>query len=220
MTTNLKEKMSNAIVRDCLLRNIQELNGDDESVFSMPDYANQMKIIIALHGIGEVKCARKACIDMYKSILELRTEYVNWFIECIAQLKFTPSSSIEDDYDAEEFNKLLYNIQRCNMEVYIDGITKPQYNEEHKAVVVDVKYCAAEFKNHRHPFYFYCTINYTDMLQFVSAIEDESINNYIEDGDHREKVTTFKYDVYSIMDHSIASIYLNKGGKTIIKEIF
>lgn len=219
MSTKVKEKTSNAIVRDCLLRNIQEFNNDgEEGIFTTPDYANQMKIIIALHGIGEVDSARQACINMYASMLELQPNYINWFVECVKSFKFQPVSRVELGYESDEFNRLLFNIQRVQSSVHVQE-TRVRYDDENEVSVMDIHYCADEFRKLSNPFMFDATANYTDMLEFVAELQNEDINNYMEEGQHREKTIKFRYNVEDLSDRELSEIYLNNGGRTIIKEL-
>lgn len=214
-----KEEKSQAIARDCLLRNIQELNGDSEfsETFTTPDYANQIKIIGALYHIGDVTSARKAMCDMYFSLMEMQPNYIPWYIECLLKFNFEPFSFAESNHVFDEFNRLLFNLQMCKMDVHVID-ARVVYNED-DAGIMHIHYCASECRKLPNPFTFDATASFPDMMSFVSGLELESTDNTCDFGEHVEKTRKFKYHVEDLSNIEIAEIYLNNGGKTIIKEL-
>jgi hypothetical protein len=192
--------------KECLIRNFQELNEDDE-VFTTPNYRSLFNIatdmIIVLY---EVETARKMYSDIYASLLKHSPDKMDWFIRKMWKNNF------ELKLDKSDFDKLLAAIdisRNYGFEVEY-AVSKIHDTLGH---IIEVQYTPKQSN-----FVFNSILNYDQVLTMVSEFKDTALIDTCDFGVPEHKEIPVMYDLNDMSLEEICQAYLNMGGQPLIIE--
>jgi hypothetical protein len=192
--------------KECLIRNFQELNEDDE-VFTTPNYQAQLGIALAmLNTLNEVETARKMFSDIYESMLMKRPNHLEWFI------KYVKKNSFDLKLDKSDFDKLLaaINISRTygfKVEYAVSTL------HDTLGHIIEVQYTPKQSS-----FTFNSILNYDQVLTMVSEYKDTALIDTCDFGVPEHKEIPVMYDLNDMSLEDICEAYLNMGGQPLIIE--
>jgi hypothetical protein len=192
--------------KECLIRNFQELNEDDE-VFTTPNYQAQLGIaLVMLNTLNEVETARKMFSDIYESMLRKRPNHLEWFI------KYVKRNNFDLKLDNSDFDKLLaaINISRTygfSVEYSVSTI------HDTLGHIIEVQYTPKQFN-----FIFNSILNYDEVLTMVSEYKDTALIDTCDFGVPEHREIPVMYDLNDMSLEEICQTYLNMGGQPIIIE--
>jgi hypothetical protein len=192
--------------KECLIRNFQELNEDDE-VFTTPNYQAQLGIALAmLNTLNEVETARKMFSDIYESMLMKRPNHLEWFI------RYIKTTNFELKLDNSDFDKLLaaINISRTygfSVEYAVSTI------HDTLGHIIEVHYTPKQSN-----FVFNSTLNYDQVLTMISEYKDTALIDTCDFGIPEHKEIPVMYDLNDMSLEEICQAYLNMGGQPLIIE--
>jgi hypothetical protein len=193
--------------KECLIRNFQELNEDDE-VFTTPNYQAQLGIALAmLNTLNEVETARKMFSDIYESMLMKRPNHLDWFIQYMKKtfLTSTPNNN-------SEFDKLIEAIYYCNR---LGHEVEYAVSKIHDTLghIIEVQYTPKQSN-----FIFNSILNYDQVLTAVSEFKDTALIDTCDFGVPEHKEIPVMYDLNDMSLEDICQAYLNMGGQPLIIE--
>jgi hypothetical protein len=192
--------------KECLIRNFQELNEDDE-VFTTPNYQAQLGIALAmLNTLNEVETARKMFSDIYESMLMKRPNHLEWFI------KYVKKHSFELKLDKSDFDKLLAAIdisRNYGFDVEY-AVSKIHDTLGH---IIEVQYTPKQSF-----FVFNSILNYDQVLTAISEYKDTALIDTCDFGVPEHKEIPVMYDLNDMSLEEICQAYLNMGGQPLIIE--
>jgi hypothetical protein len=192
--------------KECLIRNFQELNEDDE-VFTTPNYQAQLGIALAmLNTLNEVETARKMFSDIYESMLMKRPNHLEWFI------KYVKTTNFELKLDKSDFDKLLAAIdisRNYGFDVEY-AVSKIHDTLGH---IIEVQYTPKQSF-----FVFNSILNYDQVLTMISEYKDTALIDTCDFGVPEHKEIPVMYDLNDMSLEEICQAYLNMGGQPLIIE--
>ena len=192
--------------KECLIRNFQELNEDDE-VFTTPNYQAQLGIALAmLNTLNEVETARKMFSDIYESMLMKRPNHLEWFI------RYIKTTNFELKLDKSDFDKLLaaIDISRTygfDVEYAVSTI------HDTLGHIIEVHYTPKQSN-----FVFNSTLNYDQVLTAISEYKDTALIDTCDFGVPEHREIPVMYDLNDMSLEEICQAYLNMGGQPLIIE--
>jgi hypothetical protein len=192
--------------KECLIRNFQELNEDDE-VFTTPNYQAQLGIALAmLNTLNEVETARKMFSDIYESMLMKRPNHLEWFI------KYVKKHNFELKLDKSDFDKLLAAIDISrNYGFSVEyAVSKIHDTLGH---IIEVQYTPKQSN-----FIFNSILNYDQVLTAVSEYKDTALIDTCDFGVPEHREIPVMYDLNDMSLEEICEAYLNMGGQPLIIE--
>ena len=191
--------------KECLIRNFQELNEDDE-VFTTPNYQAQLGITLAmLNTLSEVETARKMFSDMYESMLMKRPNHLEWFI------KYIKTTNFKLTLDHSNFDKLLaavYNLKYGHKVTDARSILHDTIGH-----IIEVSYTPKQSS-----FTFNSILNYDQVLTAVSEYKDTALIDTCDFGVPEHREIPVMYDLNDMSLEDICEAYFNMGGKPLIIE--
>jgi hypothetical protein len=197
---------TNQTTKECLIRNFQELNEDDE-VFTTPNYQAQLGIaLVMLNTLNELETARKMFSDIYESMLRKRPNHLEWFI------KYVKRNNFELKLDKSDFDKLLaaIDISRTygfEVEYAVSTI------HDTLGHIIEVQYTPKQSN-----FIFNSILNYDQVLTLVSEYKDTALIDTCDFGIPEHREIPVMYDLNDMSLEEICQAYLNMGGQPIIIE--
>jgi len=192
--------------KECLIRNFQELNEDDE-VFTTPNYQAQLGIaLVMLNTLNEVETAQKMFSDIYESMLMKRPNHLDWFIRKMWRHNF------ELKLDKSDFDKLLAAIDISrNYGFEVEYAVSTIHDT--LGHIIEVHYTPKQSK-----FIFNSILNYDQVLTMVSEYKDTALIDTCDFGIPEHKEIPVMYDLNDMSLEEICQAYLNMGGQPIIIE--
>jgi hypothetical protein len=192
--------------KECLIRNFQELNEDDE-VFTTPNYQAQLGIALAmLNTLNEVETARKMFGDIYESMLMKRPNHLEWFI------RYIKTTSFELKLDKSDFDKLLAAID-ISRNYGFDVEYAVSTIHDTLGHIIEVQYTPKQSF-----FVFNSILNYDQVLTMVSEFKDTALIDTCNFGVPEHKEIPVMYDLNDMSLEDICEAYLNMGGQPLIIE--
>jgi hypothetical protein len=192
--------------KECLIRNFQELNEDDE-VFTTPNYQAQLGIALAmLNTLNEVETARKMFSDIYESMLMKRPNHLDWFI------KYVKKHNFELKLDKSDFDKLLAAIDISrnygfSVEYAVSTI------HDTLGHIIEIQYTPKQSN-----FVFNSILNYDQVLTMISEYKDTALIDTCDFGVPEHREIPVMYDLNDMTLEEICQAYLNMGGQPLIIE--
>jgi hypothetical protein len=192
--------------KECLIRNFQELNEDDE-VFTTPNYQAQLGIALAmLNTLNEVETARKMFSDIYESMLMKRPNHLDWFIQYIKKHNF------ELKLDKSDFDKLLAAID-ISRNYGFDVEYAVSTLHDTLGHIIEVQYTPKQSF-----FVFNSILNYDQVLTMISEYKDTALIDTCDFGIPEHKEIPVMYDLNDMSLEEICQAYFNMGGQPLIIE--
>jgi len=192
--------------KECLIRNFQELNEDDE-VFTTPNYQAQLGIALAmLNTLNEVETARKMFSDIYESMLMKRPNHLEWFI------RYIKTTNFDLKLDGSDFDKLIAAIDISrnygfSVEYAVSTI------HDTLGHIIEVQYTPKQSN-----FVFNSILNYDEVLTMVSEYKDTALIDTCDFGVPEHREIPVMYDLNDMSLEEICQAYLNMGGQPLIIE--
>jgi hypothetical protein len=192
--------------KECLIRNFQELNEDDE-VFTTPNYQAQLGIALAmLNTLNEVETARKMFSDIYESMLMKRPNHLEWFI------RYIKTTNFELKLDKSDFDKLLAAIDISrNYGFSVEYAVSTLHDT--LGHIIEVQYTPKQSN-----FVFNSILNYDQVLTAISEYKDTALIDTCDFGIPEHKEIPVMYDLNDMSLEDICEAYLNMGGQPLIIE--
>jgi hypothetical protein len=192
--------------KECLIRNFQELNEDDE-VFTTPNYQAQLGIALAmLNTLNEVETARKMFSDIYESMLMKRPNHLEWFI------RYIKTTNFELKLDKSDFDKLLAAIDISrNYGFEVEYAVSTIHDT--LGHIIEVQYTPKQSF-----FVFNSTLNYDQVLTAISEYKDTALIDTCDFGIPEHREIPVMYDLNDMSLEDICQAYLNMGGQPLIIE--
>jgi hypothetical protein len=192
--------------KECLIRNFQELNEDDE-VFTTPNYQAQLGIALAmLNTLNEVETARKMFSDIYDSMLMKRPNHLEWFI------RYIKTTNFELKLDKSDFDKLLAAID-ISRNYGFDVEYAVSTLHDTLGHIIEVQYTPKQSF-----FVFNSILNYDQVLTAISEYKDTALIDTCDFGIPEHKEIPVMYDLNDMSLEDICEAYLNMGGQPLIIE--